>query len=92
MQKQLPHCFAREPDSVSSLDVTNAPPPGRIFLLSNDEELEIDLWSRHLRNAVRVAETQAARIFPANQVKARTMNSYHLPCQPIAGGQAEHFR
>src|SRR5436853_7483867 len=30
VQKQLPHCFVRE-DSVSSLDVTNAP-PGRIFL------------------------------------------------------------
>src|SRR5437763_9189222 len=64
VQKQLPHCFVRE-DSVSSLDVTNAPPTGRIFFYLTMRNLEIDLCSRHLRHAVRVAETQAARNFPA---------------------------
>jgi hypothetical protein len=38
----------------------------------------MDLCSDHLRNAVRIAEIEAARMFPGERVKVTSMSFYHL--------------
>lgn len=48
------------------------------FTLSNGEELNMDLCSQHLRNAVRIAEIQAARLYPGTQAKVTSMSFHHL--------------
>lgn len=48
------------------------------FALSNGQELTMDLCSEHLRNAVRIAEIEAARLYPGDQVKVGSMSFYHL--------------
>ena len=48
------------------------------FTLSNGEELKMDLCSQHLRNAVRIAEIQAARLYPRAQPKVTSMSFHHL--------------
>jgi hypothetical protein len=48
------------------------------FALSNGKELNMDLCSRHLRNAVRIAEIQAARVYPYEKAKVTSMSFFHL--------------
>lgn len=38
----------------------------------------MDLCSEHLRNAVRLAEIEAARLYPGESVKVESMSFYHL--------------
>lgn len=48
------------------------------FSFSNGHEINMDLCSNHLRNAVRIAEIEAARMFPGERVKVASMSFYHL--------------
>lgn len=48
------------------------------FALSNGQELSMDLCSDHLRNAVRIAEIEAARLYPSERPKVGSMSFYHL--------------
>jgi len=48
------------------------------FSLSNGHELKMELCSQHLRNAVRIAEIEAARLFPGDQVKVSSVSFHHL--------------
>jgi hypothetical protein len=38
----------------------------------------MDLCSEHLRNAVRLAEIEAARLYPGERPKVESMSFYHL--------------
>ena len=48
------------------------------FTLSNGEELTMNLCSSHLRNAVRLAEIEAARVFSGECATVVSMSFYHL--------------
>ena len=38
----------------------------------------MDLCSHHLRNAVRIAEMQAARLYPGEEAKVTSVSFHHL--------------
>jgi hypothetical protein len=46
--------------------------------LSNGHQLRMDLCSEHMRNALRIAEIEAARSYPAGEVKVASMRFHHL--------------
>jgi hypothetical protein len=46
--------------------------------LSKGHQLRMDLCSEHMRNSLRIAEIEAARNFPAEDVKVTSMRFHHL--------------
>jgi len=46
--------------------------------LSNGHEIRMDLCSEHMRNAMRIAEVEAARSYPGKDAKVASMRFRHL--------------
>jgi len=78
VQKLLPECRVKRADFREFLSCDDPACYSARFALSNGEELTMDLCSGHLRNAVRIAEIEAARVFSGERVKVVSMSFYHL--------------
>jgi len=46
--------------------------------LSNGDQVRMDLCSEHMRNALRIAEIEAARNYPSGDVRVTSMRFHHL--------------
>lgn len=78
VRAKLPECRVKQADF---REFTSCPEPACYsarFSLSNGRELKMELCSGHLRRAVRIAEVEAARMFPGEQVKVASMSFHHL--------------
>lgn len=78
MPNKLPICQVRK---TSFREFASCEAPAHYsarFTLSNGRELKMYLCSEHLRNAVRIAEVQAARLFYDKKVKVASMSFHHL--------------
>ena len=78
MSKKLPECRVKKADFREFESCPNPASYSARFALSNGQELTMDLCSEHLRNAVRLAEIEAARLYPGESVKVESMSFYHL--------------
>ena len=78
MSKKLAECRVKKADFREFESCPNPASYSARFSLSNGQELTMDLCSEHLRHAVRIAEIEAARMFPGEHVKVESMSFYHL--------------
>jgi len=46
--------------------------------LSNGRQIRLDLCSEHMRQALRIAEIEAARTFSGEEIRATSMRFHHL--------------
>jgi hypothetical protein len=78
VQKKLPACRVKKADFREFISCPEPACYSARFSFSNGHETNMDLCSDHLRNAVRIAEIEAARMFPGEHVKVTSMSFYHL--------------
>jgi hypothetical protein len=78
VQKKLPECRVKKADFREFISCPEPACYSARFSLSNGREMTMDLCSDHLRNAVRIAEIEAARMFPGEHAKVMSMSFYHL--------------
>ena len=78
MRKTLPDCHLRK-DGFREFQACPEPASySALIVLTNGEELKLDFCSEHLRNAVRIAEIEAARTFPDEPPKVALMSFHNL--------------
>ena len=78
MRVKLPECRVKKDDFREFRSCSEPASYSASFSFSNGYELKMELCSEHLRNAVRIAEIEAARMFPGEQVKVASVSFHHL--------------
>ena len=78
MPRRLPDCRLKQLNLRGSTPCENRAHYRVAVELSNGRQLHMDLCSEHIRNALRIAEVEAARKYPGEDVKGTSMRFHHL--------------
>lgn len=78
MQRRLPDCRLKQLNLREFARCENLAYYRVAVELSNGHPIRMDLCSEHMRNALRIAEIEAARNHPGEDVKVTSMRFHHL--------------
>lgn len=78
VQRRLPDCRLKQLNLREFARCENLAHYRVAVELSNGRAIRMDLCSEHMRNALRIAEIEAARTYPGEDVKVTSMRFHHL--------------
>ena len=78
VQRRLPDCRLKQLNLRGFATCDNLADYRVAVDLSNGHRLRMDLCSEHMRNSLRIAEIEAARNFPGEDVKVASIRFHHV--------------